>query len=236
MITKHTRIDTDIDFNIGEVILIDKQFRKTSFDIVYKIRKYTGAKKVGHAGTLDPIATGLMIICTGKKTKDIHLYQNFDKTYEGVITIGKTTPSFDLETEYDAVYDFEYVDENLIYKTKEKFIGVQKQLPPMFSAIKKNGKPLYEFARKGLEVERKEREININYFEIKKIKLPDIYFEINCSKGTYIRVIANEFGKKLGCGAHLTALRRTKIGQISVNDALTINEFINLFKKEIVTS
>ncbi|MEW6004705.1 MAG: tRNA pseudouridine(55) synthase TruB [Stygiobacter sp.] len=231
MITKNTRIDSTIDFQNGEAILIDKQFRKTSFDIVHKVRKYTGVKKVGHAGTLDPMATGLVIVCTGKMTKEIHNFQNFEKTYEGTITIGKTTTSFDLETEFDAVYDFDFVDDNLIYQVKEKFVGVQKQTPPMYSAVKKNGKPLYEFARKGKEVERNEREVFIKSFEIKKIDLPDIFFEINCSKGTYIRVIANEFGKELGCGAHLSSLRRTKIGEFSVNDAITINEFIESLKK-----
>ncbi len=231
MITKNTRIDSTIDFQNGEAILIDKQFRKTSFDIVHKVRKYTGVKKVGHAGTLDPMATGLVIVCTGKMTKEIYNFQNFEKTYEGTITIGKTTPSFDLETEFDAVYDFDFVDDNLIYQVKEKFVGVQKQTPPMYSAVKKNGKTLYEFARKGKEVERNEREVFIKSFEIKKIDLPDIFFEINCSKGTYIRVIANEFGKELGCGAHLSSLRRTKIGEFSVNDAITINEFIESLKK-----
>lgn len=230
MITKNTA-NNIFDFEEGEVILIDKKIRKTSFDIVYKIRKTTGVKKVGHAGTLDPMATGLVIVCTGKKTKEINQFQNFDKTYEGVITIGKTTPSFDLETEYDSFCDFSFVTEDLIMQTKEKFVGVITQTPPMFSAIKNNGKPLYELARRGIEVERKEREIEIYNFEITKIELPDIYFQINCSKGTYIRVIANEFGKALGCGAHLSVLRRIKIGNYSVDDALTIDEFREQFSQ-----
>jgi len=230
MITKNTA-NNIFDFEEGEVILIDKKIRKTSFDIVYKIRKTTGVKKVGHAGTLDPMATGLVIVCTGKKTKEINQFQNFDKTYEGVITIGKTTPSFDLETEYDSVCDFSFVTEDLIMQTKEKFVGVITQTPPMFSAIKNNGKPLYELARRGIEIERKEREIEIYNFEITKIELPDIYFQINCSKGTYIRVIANEFGKALGCGAHLSVLRRIKIGNYSVDDALTIDEFREQFSQ-----
>lgn len=230
MITKNTA-NNIFDFEEGEVILIDKKIRKTSFDIVYKIRKTTGVKKVGHAGTLDPMATGLVIVCTGKKTKEINQFQNFDKTYEGVITIGKTTPSFDLETEYDSVCDFSFVTEDLIMQTKEKFVGVITQTPPMFSAIKNNGKPLYELARRGIEIERKEREIEIYNFEITKIELPDIYFQINCSKGTYIRVIANEFGKALGCGAHLSVLRRIKIGNYFVDDALTIDEFREQFSQ-----
>ena len=230
MITKNTA-NNIFDFEEGEVILIDKKIRKTSFDIVYKIRKTTGVKKVGHAGTLDPMATGLVIVCTGKKTKEINQFQNFDKTYEGVITIGKTTPSFDLETEYDSVCDFSFVTEDLIMQTKEKFVGVITQTPPMFSAIKNNGKPLYELARRGIEIERKEREIEIYNFEITKIELPDIYFQINCSKGTYIRVVANEFGKALGCGAHLSVLRRIKIGNYSVDDALTIDEFREQFSQ-----
>ncbi|MBI5807088.1 MAG: tRNA pseudouridine(55) synthase TruB [Ignavibacteriales bacterium] len=230
MITKNTA-NNIFDFEEGEVILIDKKIRKTSFDIVYKIRKTTGVKKVGHAGTLDPMATGLVIVCTGKKTKEINQFQNFDKTYEGVITIGKTTPSFDLETEYDSFCDFSFVTEDLIMQTKEKFVGVITQTPPMFSAIKNNGKPLYELARRGIEIERKEREIEIYNFEITKIELPDIYFQINCSKGTYIRVIANEFGKALGCGAHLSVLRRIKIGNYSVDDALTIDEFREQFSQ-----
>lgn len=230
MVTKNTVIN-DCNFEEGEVILIDKKIRKTSFDIVYKIRKATGVNKVGHAGTLDPMATGLVIVCTGKKTKEINYFQNCDKTYEGVITIGKTTPSFDLETEYDSVQDFSFVTEDLILQIKEKFVGVILQTPPMFSAIKKNGKPLYEFARRGIEIERKEREVEIFNFEINKIELPDIFFQINCSKGTYIRVIASEFGKFLGCGAHLSALRRTKIGEYSVDEALTIDEFREQFSQ-----
>lgn len=226
MITKKTAIDYEPDFVKGESVLIDKPLINTSFDIVYKIRKAVHVQKVGHAGTLDPKATGLLIICTGKMTKEINTMMGLNKTYTGIISLGKTTPSFDTETEFNSDKNYNHVDEEKIFEVRNSFIGSLMQMPPMYSAIKKNGKALYKFARKGVEVERKPREVFISAFEITKIDLPDIYFEITCSSGTYIRVIAHEFGEKLGCGAYLKSLRRTKIGDYDVADAFAINDFV----------
>lgn len=227
MITKKTAIDYVPDFVKGESILIDKPLINTSFDIVYKIRKAVHVQKVGHAGTLDPKATGLLIICTGKMTKEINTLMGLSKTYTGIISLGKTTPSFDTETEFNSDKNYDDVDEVKILEVRNSFLGSLMQIPPMYSAIKKNGKALYKFARKGVEVERKPREIFISAFEITKIDLPDIYFEISCSTGTYIRVIAHEFGEKLGCGAYLKSLRRTKVGDYDVTDAFAINDFVD---------
>lgn len=228
--TKKISNDYVPDFLEGEIILIDKPFRKTSFDVIYQIRRAVNVKKAGHAGTLDPLATGLLIVCTGKKTKEIPSFIGLNKTYTGIISLGKTTPSFDLETEFDSENEFEYVTDEMIFNVRNTFLGSTTQIPPMYSAVKKNGKALYKFARKGIEVERKPREIFISKFEINKIELPDIHFEITCSSGTYIRVIANDFGKKLGCGAYLKSLRRTQIGNYNVEDAFQLNEFLEFLK------
>jgi len=228
--TKKISNDYVPDFLEGEIILIDKPFRKTSFDVIYQIRRAVNVKKVGHAGTLDPLATGLLIVCTGKKTKEIPSFIGLDKTYTGIIALGKTTPSFDLETEFDSENEYEYVTDEMIFNVRNTFLGATTQIPPMYSAVKKNGKALYKFARKGIEVERKPREIFISKFEINKIELPDIHFEITCSSGTYIRVIANDFGKKLGCGAYLKSLCRTQIGNYNVEDAFQLNEFFEFLK------
>lgn len=230
MITKKIANDYVPNFIEGEIILIDKPFRKTSFDIIYKIRKATKVQKVGHAGTLDPMATGLLIVCTGKMTKEISSFIGLNKTYTGIISLGKTTPSFDMETDFDSEKNFDYVNVEMILNVRDTFLGKSMQLPPMYSAVKKNGKALYKFARKGVEVERNPREIFIYNFDIKKIDLPDIYFEITCSSGTYIRVIAHDFGQKIGCGAYLKSLRRTFIGQFDVEDAFQINDFIDYVK------
>ncbi len=228
MITKETNNSQDIDFNSGEVIFIDKPLKWTSFQIVYQIRKHAGVKKVGHAGTLDPLATGLLIICTGKKTKEITRYQELFKTYIGTITLGKKSCSMDSETELIEVGNLENLSEEKILNIKEKFIGKIAQTPPMYSAIKLNGKTLYKLARKGKTVHREPREIEIKRFDI-KINLPEVDFEIDCSKGTYIRVIANDFGEMLGCGGYLSSLRRTAIGEYTVNSALKIEEFVEKF-------
>lgn len=225
MITRKTRIDTLPDFNAGEVILIDKETGKTSFDVVYKIRKAASVKKAGHAGTLDPLASGLLIVCTGNMTKQISFYSGLDKTYTGIISLGKTTPSYDLETAFDSESSIENITEKNIEDARKKFIGNIKQKPPLYSAVKYRGKALYNFARKGINIEKEAREVFVSEFDIEKIVLPDIYFKITCSKGTYIRVIANDLGKALGCGAYLKSLRRTKIGSYFVGDALSINEF-----------
>ncbi|MEW6652640.1 MAG: tRNA pseudouridine(55) synthase TruB [Bacteroidota bacterium] len=229
MITRRTAADYEPQFESGEIILIDKQLKKTSFDTVYKVRKATCVKKVGHAGTLDPMATGLVIVCTGKKTKEITQLLTAEKTYTGIISVGKTTPSYDLETFYDSEKGYAEVTEEMIYKVSKEFLGEQFQTPPMFSAVKKDGKALYHMARKGIEIKREPKKIFISKFEITKIDLPNVHFEIACSKGTYIRVIANDFGQKLGSGAFLRELRRTIVGSYSVDDALTIDEFKELY-------
>ncbi|MFA7227900.1 MAG: tRNA pseudouridine(55) synthase TruB [Melioribacteraceae bacterium] len=224
-ITKKTITEIDPDFVSGEIVLIDKAFRKSSFDCVYKVRKAIEVKKVGHAGTLDPNATGLVIVCTGRMTKEISKIQELGKTYTGIITLGRTTPSFDAESDFDSERGFEHITEKDILDARDLFVGDISQRPPMFSAVKHNGQPLYKFARKGREIEREERTVTVSNFEIVKIDLPDIHFEISCSKGTYIRSIAHDFGTRLGCGAYLKELRRTGIGDFKVDDALTLDEF-----------
>ncbi|VAW26154.1 tRNA pseudouridine(55) synthase [hydrothermal vent metagenome] len=220
------------DFKNGQVLLIDKPLKWTSFQVVNKlrwhIRKQFNLKKikVGHAGTLDPLATGLLIICTGKFTKKINEYQGQEKEYIGEITLGATTPSYDLETEINATFSTKHITEELIYNTSKKFIGHLEQRPPIFSALKKDGKRLYELAREGKTTEIKLRKITISAFEITRIDLPIINFRVVCSKGTYIRSLAYDFGKALNSGAHLSALRRTKIGNFKVEDSQGIDEFI----------
>ena len=206
----------------GHVFLIDKPLDWTSFDVVNKIRwnirkAYNLKKiKVGHAGTLDPKATGLLLICTGKLTKQIDEYQAQEKTYTGTIKIGVTTPTYDMESEENETFPTEHITEEMIHEAIKQFVGEIEQFPPMHSAIKVDGKRLYELARVGKEIERKARTITIHYFKITKIDLPFIDFEVNCSKGTYIRSLAFDFGKALNSGGYLTALRRTKIGDFDV--------------------
>tara|TARA_B100000768_G_scaffold166559_1_gene170011 strand:+ start:200 stop:892 length:693 start_codon:yes stop_codon:yes gene_type:complete len=223
---------TEEDYKNGQVLLIDKPLEWTSFQAVNKLRWHIkqrfGIKKikVGHAGTLDPLATGLLIICTGKQTKQIHVYQGQVKEYTGTFTIGATTPSYDLETEIDKKYPIAHISEELIKQSAIQFIGDIQQKPPIFSAIKKDGKRLYELARKGETTEIKARNVTIFEFEITKINLPEIEFRVACSKGTYIRSLAFDFGKALGSGAYLSSLRRTKIGDFSVEKAVSIEHFI----------
>ena len=223
---------TEEDYKNGQVLLIDKPLEWTSFQAVNKLRWHIkqrfGIKKikVGHAGTLDPLATGLLIICTGKQTKQIHVYQGQVKEYTGTFTIGATTPSYDLETEIDKKYPIAHISEELIKQSAIQFIGDIQQKPPIFSAIKKDGKRLYELARKGETTEIKARNVTIFEFEITKINLPEIEFRVACSKGTYIRSLAFDFGKALGSGAYLSSLRRTKIGDFSVDKAVSIEHFI----------
>ena len=222
---------TGEDYKEGQVILIDKPLGWTSFQMVNKMRwlirqKFNIKKiKVGHAGTLDPLATGLLIICTGKFTKKIDTYQAQEKEYTGTFTLGATTPSFDLETEIDQTFDISELTSDSIREVVNHFLGEIQQQPPVFSALKKDGKRLYEFARNGEEVEIPFRTVTISEFEITNIDLPKVDFRVVCSKGTYIRSLANDFGKALDNGAHLSALRRTKIGDFSVDDALNINTF-----------
>ncbi|MEE9348753.1 MAG: tRNA pseudouridine(55) synthase TruB [Flavobacteriaceae bacterium] len=217
---------TEEDFKNGQVLLIDKPLTWTSFQVVNKIRWHIRQTfnikkiKVGHAGTLDPLATGLLIICTGKFTKKIHEYQAQTKEYTGTFTLGATTPSYDLETEINQTFPTDHITDELIQKTTEQFTGEILQKPPIFSAIKKDGKRLYELARAGETTEIPTRQVTVNEFEITKIDLPQVKFRIVCSKGTYIRSIAYDFGLALKSGGHLTELRRTKIGDFSVAKAV----------------
>lgn len=221
-----------INIKEGELILIDKELNWTSFDVVNKIRYAIKKKfdikkiKVGHSGTLDPLATGLLIICCGKMTKSINNFSAMNKTYSGKITIGSTTPSYDLETKPNVHYPIDHIDEKLILKTAKKFVGKIFQTPPMFSAIKKDGVRLYNLARQGKEIKIDKREVSIDSFEITSFNLPEISFNVTCSKGTYIRSLAHDFGKELNSGAHLSELRRIKIGDYSVKDSVKVMDFI----------
>ena len=213
----------------GRVLLINKPFGWTSFDVIKKLRGILKIRKIGHAGTLDPYATGLLIICTGKKTKHISQYQDLDKVYRGEILIGKTTPSYDLETNFDSENSYSHISENDIYLSVQKFTGPIAQFPPMYSAIKVRGERLYKLARRGVEVEIPKRFVIIYKFDILNINLPKINFEIRCSKGTYIRSLASDFGKELGVGACLSSLERTKIGDNKIKDSYTLEELSTLF-------
>ena len=229
---------TEEDYKNGQVLLIDKPLTWTSFQVVNKLRweirqRFNIKKiKVGHAGTLDPLATGLLIICTGKQTKQIDTYQGQIKEYTGTFTIGATTPSYDLETEIDKTFSTAHITEDLLHETTKQFVGEIQQKPPIFSAIKKDGKRLYELARKGETTEIKARTVTVLEFEITKVNLPEVEFRIVCSKGTYIRSLAFDYGKALNSGAHLSVLRRTKIGDFSVDNALSVESFIENLKKE----
>jgi len=215
----------------GQLILIDKPLNWSSFQAVnavkWAIRKRFQLKKikVGHAGTLDPLASGLLLICAGKFTKRIHEFQGMPKEYEGTITLGSSTPSYDLETEVDNVYPTDHITHELIHKTKALFLGKIAQKPPVFSALKKDGKRMYEYEREGKELEIKARFVEVLEFEILEINLPVLRFRIRCSKGTYIRSIAHDFGKALNSGSHLSSLRRTKIGDYNVNNAVAPANF-----------
>lgn len=224
------------NFLSGEIILIDKPLDWTSFQVVNKIRwiiKSTyGIKKikVGHAGTLDPLATGLLIICTGKMTKSIEQFMGQEKEYTGTFTLGATTPSYDLETPINMEFPIDHIDEEMLQATLSKFIGTIDQQPPVFSALKKDGKRLYEYAREGTQVEVPHRKVNIHDFNLTQIDLPNVDFRVSCSKGTYIRSLANDFGKALNSGAYVTGLRRTRIGDFNIEKALSIEGFENLLQ------
>lgn len=227
------------DFLNGQILLIDKPLTWSSFQAVNKLkyvlkRKFGFSKKfkIGHAGTLDPLASGLLIICTGKFTKKITEIQAQTKEYTGTITVGATTPSYDLETEVDAVFPTEHITEALILETTQKFLGEIMQKPPVFSAIKKDGIRLYEHARAGESVEIEARKTTIYEFEITRITFPEIDFRVQCSKGTYIRSLAHDFGHALQSGAHLSVLRRTKIGDFSVDNAIEPLAFEKQFAEE----
>lgn len=209
----------------GKILLIDKPLTWTSFDVVRKIRNLTRIKKTGHAGTLDPLATGLLIVCQGKATKKIESIQNAEKEYTGTIHLGSTTASYDLESEPTPQQDIAHLTPEFILQQASSFVGFIDQVPPIFSAIKVDGKRSYDLARKGLEPELKSRRIEIKAFDITAFNLPEITFRVACSKGTYIRSLAHDLGQKLGTGAYLKSLRRTKIGDYSVDDALTPDAF-----------
>lgn len=212
-------------FEDGKVLLINKPIEWTSFDVVRKIRSVIRIKKVGHAGTLDPLATGLLIVCTGKFTKRINEFMAQEKEYTGSFTLGATTPTYDLESEPANFLDYQYITPALLHETTEQFTGTIQQVPPAHSAIKKDGKRVYELARKGLEVQLEPRTITIRQFEITAVRLPVVEFRVVCSTGTYIRSLANDYGKALGCGGYLSGLCRTRIGNFSLTDALTMEEF-----------
>jgi tRNA pseudouridine55 synthase len=215
----------------GQVLLIDKELNWTSFDAVNKIRillkQRLGIKKikVGHAGTLDPLATGLIIVCTGKMTKSITGFQDKDKEYEAVLKLGETTPSFDLESETDNYYPTEHITREDVINTLEKFKGETLQVPPLFSAKYVNGTRAYEFARKGSDIELKAQQVTISEIELMSFEMPYIKIRVTCSKGTYIRALARDFGRKLNSGAYLAELRRTRIGDFYVHNAVSISEF-----------
>jgi tRNA pseudouridine55 synthase len=230
------------DFRAGEVLLINKPLTWTSFQVVNKMKYLIkhhpslvldGKRvqpKIGHAGTLDPLATGLLIVCTGKQTKNIEKYQAQEKEYTGTFYIGATTPCYDLEKEIDAHYPTEHITDELIHETTKQFIGKIQQTPPLYSAIKIDGKRAYDIARAGQTAEIKPKEIEITVFEITRIALPEVDFRVVCSKGTYIRSLARDFGLALNSGAHLTVLCRTRIGDYKLSDAMSIEEFENSLK------
>ena len=227
----------EYNFSEGEVLLFDKPYEWTSFDLVNNVRYFIRNKldypklKIGHAGTLDPLATGLLILCTGKYTKKIDDYQAQEKEYTGTFTIGATTPSFDMEKEVDKTYDYSHVTEELINVAAKKFTGTFQQTPPIFSAVKIKGKRAYDYARNNEEVVIKSKEITISEFEITKINLPEVNFRIVCSKGTYIRALARDFGETLNCGSYLSALCRTRIGEFKLEEAFEVEAFKKMFQE-----
>jgi len=232
ILSRHT-LGTPIDFQAGCMMLVDKPLEWTSFDAVNKLRYQVSKKeqvkrvKVGHAGTLDPLATGLLLICTGKYTKKLAELQNKDKSYSCVIRLGATTASYDAETVEENIVDPSSIDLSQLDEILNAFTGNIQQLPPMFSAIKKDGKKLYELARKGIEIERPKRPIVIHSIELEKIEGQDLHLNVFCGKGTYIRSLAHDIGQKLGCGGYLKGLRRTTIDTFNVEDALSIEEIVN---------
>lgn len=212
----------------GEVLLIDKPLDWTSFDVVKKVKVLFKTRRVGHAGTLDPKASGLLIVCTGRKTKILDSFQGEQKEYSGSFELGKRTPSFDSETSVIETKDYDFVNRELLEQTVKKFIGRIQQTPPMFSAAKFEGMPLYRYARRGKQVQRPSKEIEIFEFRITGFSPPIVEFNVVCSKGTYVRTLVEDVGLELGCGCTLRSLRRTRIGNLKVDDAMTIAELIDL--------
>ncbi|MDE6637929.1 MAG: tRNA pseudouridine(55) synthase TruB [Muribaculaceae bacterium] len=221
-----------MDFISGEIIAVDKPLGWTSFDAVKRIRGAIQRKlnikkfKVGHAGTLDPLATGVLIICTGRATRDIERLQNGTKEYVATIKLGATTPSFDLETEIDQIFPYEHITEEMVHEVLPRFMGQIMQVPPVYSAVKIDGKRAYKYARKGADVELKAKPLVIEELELLSFGLPELKLRIVCSKGTYIRALTRDIGKELNSGAHLTALCRTRVGDIRLDDCLSIDEAV----------
>jgi tRNA pseudouridine55 synthase len=220
-----------LDFVEGEVIFFDKPSGITSFDVIRKLKKIHYIKKIGHAGTLDPLATGLLILCTGKKTKAISGFQDSDKIYKGEMKLGGSTPSFDSETAVEESFDVSEITEKMLYETAKGFLGTIVQQAPIYSAIKMGGERLYKKAQRGEKPKAPLRVIEIHSFELTEIKLPFVKFEVKCSKGTYIRSLVHDFGKKLNNGAYMTALRRTQIGEHCVTNAVNFDEFEEIIEK-----
>lgn len=219
------------NFEAGEIILIDKPKGITSFDVIRKLKRQLPIRKIGHAGTLDPMATGVLILCTGKKTKQISLYQDQKKVYSGTITLGAETPSYDAETQPQNYQSYHHITAEDIETAARKFTGHIQQMPPVYSALKVNGERAYNKARKGEKVELQPRQVHVRKFEITKVNLPEVNFLIECSKGTYIRSLAHDIGLELGTGAYLTALRREAIGDFTIEQAATIEEFVEAAKE-----
>ena len=220
------------EFSEGKLLLIDKPLTWTSFDVVNKLRYVLKVKKIGHAGTLDPLATGLLLIGTGKFTKKLNELQGLGKTYEGIFELGKTTPSFDLETDFDSENPIEHLTEKEIHSVVEKLTGPLQQVPPAHSAIRIKGERAYKRARANKEVKLDPRNVHVHRFEITQLVLPEVHFRIECSKGTYIRSIARDLGELLGVGAYLKALRRTRIGEYDLKEAYNLEEFVKNMRDE----
>ncbi|WP_299824589.1 tRNA pseudouridine(55) synthase TruB [uncultured Pontibacter sp.] len=223
----------EYDFAAGEILLINKPLEWTSFDVVKKVRNTIRVKKVGHAGTLDPLASGLLILCTGKYTKRIDEIQAQEKEYTGTIRLGEITPSYDRETEVTETCDISHLTEEEIKAAAKTFVGTIEQVPPIYSAVMVDGKRAYDLARKGKSAELKARTITIKAFDIASIEGPEIHFKVICTKGTYIRSLAHDLGQKLGCGAHLSSLVRTRIGEYKLEDALTIEDIQEIRRKQL---
>ena len=223
----------EYNFAEGEILLINKPLDWTSFDVVKKVRNTLRVKKVGHAGTLDPLASGLLILCTGKYTKRIDEIQGQEKEYTGTIRLGEITPSYDRETEVTETCDISHLTEEEIKAAAQSFVGTIEQVPPIYSAVMVDGKRAYDLARKGKSAELKPRTITIKAFDITNVEGPELYFRVVCTKGTYIRSLAHDLGQKLGCGAHLSSLVRTRIGEYKLEDALTIEDIQEIRKKQL---
>lgn len=223
---------TKENFEQGQVLLFDKPFQWTSFDVIGRTRKITGIRKVGHAGTLDPLATGLLIVCTGKFTKRINEFMGQEKEYTGTFTLGATTPTYDLESKPENFKPFDHLSVEQIKAATIPFTGVIQQVPPAHSAIKQGGKRVYELARQGKEVKMEPRTVTVKEFEITAVELPVVHFRVICSTGTYIRSLAFDFGNELGCGAYLSRLCRTRIGESLLANAMTMEEFAEKVAKQ----